>query len=99
MPCDTWHSPVCLPNVSQAGLELAMVVASVAEAAAHLFTCFLSVMWRGEAFYGLGVQDVKVLILFSASFLPSVAPVSQQYFLFTELTLSASVSYSPYGSS
>jgi hypothetical protein len=28
-----------------------------------------------------------------------VAPVSQQYFLFTELTLSASVSYSPYGSS
>jgi hypothetical protein len=36
-------------------------------------SCFLSVMWCGEAFYRLGVQGVKVLILLGALFLPSVA--------------------------
>jgi hypothetical protein len=30
---------------------------------------FLSIMWGGEAFHGLGVQDVKNLILVSALFL------------------------------
>jgi hypothetical protein len=44
--------------------------------------CFLSVLWCGEALYGLWVQGVKVLILFGALFLPSVAPVSQQDFWF-----------------
>jgi hypothetical protein len=48
-------------------------------------------MWHGEAFYGLGFQDVKVLIFLGALFLPSVAPSSQQDFWFMELTLSASV--------
>jgi hypothetical protein len=41
---------------------------------------FLSVTWHGEAFHRLGVQDVKVLILLVALFLPSVAPASQQGF-------------------
>jgi hypothetical protein len=36
-------------------------------------SCFLSVMWRGEAFHILRVQDVKVLILPAALFLPNVA--------------------------
>jgi hypothetical protein len=49
--------------------------------------CFLSVMWLGKAFYGLGVQGVEVLIVLGAVFLPSVVPVSQQDFSFTELTL------------
>jgi hypothetical protein len=35
-------------------------------------------MWHEEAFYGLGVQGVKVLILLGALFSPSVAPASQQ---------------------
>jgi hypothetical protein len=43
-------------------------------------SCFLSVRWRGEALYGLGVQGVEVSILFVALFLPSVAPASQQDF-------------------
>jgi hypothetical protein len=43
-------------------------------------SCFLSVMWHGEALQELGVQGVEVLILFGASFLPSVAAVSQQGF-------------------
>jgi hypothetical protein len=30
---------------------------------------FLSIMWGGEAFHGLGVQDVKNLILVGALFL------------------------------
>jgi hypothetical protein len=30
---------------------------------------FLSVMWRGEAFHRLGVQDVESLIVVDASFL------------------------------
>jgi hypothetical protein len=54
-------------------------------------SCFLSVMWHGEAFHGLGVQGIKVLILLGALFLPSVAPASQQCFRFLELTLSAAV--------
>jgi hypothetical protein len=37
-------------------------------------------MWCGEALYGLRVQDVEVLILLGAFFLPSVAPVSQKDF-------------------
>jgi hypothetical protein len=71
-----------LLNVSQAGLE----VASGSAAA----ICFLSVMWCGEVFYRLGVWSVEVLILFGALFLPSVAPVFQQDFVVTELTLSCS---------
>jgi hypothetical protein len=43
-------------------------------------SCFLSVTWSGEAFYGLGLQDVEVLIVLGALFPPSVAPVSQQGF-------------------
>jgi hypothetical protein len=41
-------------------------------------SCFLSVMWRVEAFHGLGVQGVKVSILLGPLFLPSVAPAPQQ---------------------
>jgi hypothetical protein len=37
-------------------------------------------MWHGEDFYGLGVQDVEVLTLFGALFLPSVPPAPQQDF-------------------
>jgi hypothetical protein len=37
-------------------------------------------MWHGEAFYGLRVQAVKVLILLGALFLPSVAPAFQKDF-------------------
>jgi hypothetical protein len=43
-------------------------------------SCFLSIIWLGEALYGLGVQGVEVLILFGALFLPNVATVSQQDF-------------------
>jgi hypothetical protein len=43
-------------------------------------SCFLSVMWCGEALYVLGVQGVEVLILLGALFPPSVAPVSEQDF-------------------
>jgi hypothetical protein len=32
-------------------------------------SCFLSVMWHGEAFYELGVQGIEVLILLGALFL------------------------------
>jgi hypothetical protein len=53
-------------------------------------SCFLSVTWCGEDFYGLGVQSVWVLLLFGVFFLPSVAPASQQYFWSMELMLSAS---------
>jgi hypothetical protein len=52
-------------------------------------SCFLSVTWCGEILYGLGIQGVEVLFLLGSLFLPSVAPVSQQDFLFIELTLSA----------
>jgi hypothetical protein len=54
-------------------------------------SCFLSVMWHGEAFHGLGVQGVKVLILLAALFPPSVTPVSQRGFGVSELMLFASV--------
>jgi hypothetical protein len=37
-------------------------------------------MWYGEAFYGLGVQDVKVMLLLDALLPPSVAPASQEDF-------------------
>jgi hypothetical protein len=37
---------------------------------------FLSLMWCGEALYGLWVQGVKVLILLGAFLLSSVAPAS-----------------------
>jgi hypothetical protein len=39
-------------------------------------SCFLSVMWRGEVFYRLGVQGFRVLFLLSVFFffLSSVAP-------------------------
>jgi hypothetical protein len=36
-------------------------------------SCFLSVLWCGEALYGLGIQGVEVLILLGALFLPGVA--------------------------
>jgi hypothetical protein len=42
-------------------------------------------MWHGEDLYGLGVHGVEAMILFCAFFLPSVAPASQEDFLFTEL--------------
>jgi hypothetical protein len=54
-------------------------------------TCFLSVMWHGEVFHRLGVQNTKFLILLAALFPPSVAPVSQQGFGVLGLTLYASV--------
>jgi hypothetical protein len=47
-------------------------------------------MWHGEAFSGLGIEGVKVLILTGALFLPSVAPASQQGFGVMELTLFSS---------
>jgi hypothetical protein len=80
-PCDAWCSPVVLLNVSQAGLEPAP-----GSTAALLFSQCNKV-WR---IHRIGVQDVKVLILFAALFLPSVAPVSQQGFGVSELMLSAS---------
>jgi hypothetical protein len=46
-----------LLNFSQAGLEL---VAAVELVAVEQPTCFLSLMWHGESFCGLGVQGVKV---------------------------------------
>jgi hypothetical protein len=70
IPHDAWCSPVDLPNVSQASLELVAWEPS----------CFLSVTFHVEGLYGLGIQGVKVLILFGALFLPSVAPASQQDF-------------------
>jgi hypothetical protein len=48
-------------------------------------------MWHGEAFYGLGVQGVEVLILLGALFPPRVAPAFQQGFGVTDLVLSGSV--------
>jgi hypothetical protein len=51
---------------------------------------FSRVTWCGEAFYGLGVQGVEVLILLGALFSASMAPASQQGFGVMELMLSAS---------
>jgi hypothetical protein len=59
-------------------------------------SCFLSVMWHGEAFHRLGVKGVKVLVLLAALFPPSVAPASQQGFGVMELTLCASAPLLPY---
>jgi hypothetical protein len=70
IPCDAWRSPVGLLNVSQAGLEPAVVGA--------LLFSQCNVVWR--SFHRLGVQGVEVLVLFGALFLPTVAPVSQQGF-------------------
>jgi hypothetical protein len=50
-------------------------------------SCFFSATWCGEAFHRLGVE---ALLFLGDLFLPSVAPAFQQYFLFTELSLSAS---------
>jgi hypothetical protein len=77
--CDAWSSPVCIPSRFGASVWQPQQP-----------TYFLSVMWYGEAFYGLGVQGVKVLICFCVLFPPSVVPVPQQDFWFTELTLSDS---------
>jgi hypothetical protein len=38
---------------------------------------FLSVMWYGEAFYGLRVQGFGILFLLFFFFLPSVAPAGK----------------------
>jgi hypothetical protein len=69
---DTWCSPVGLPDVSQAGLGMALE--------AQEPSCFLSVMCCGEALYRLGVQGVEVLNLLCALFLSSVALASQKEF-------------------
>jgi hypothetical protein len=79
-----------LPNVSQAGMEPAVV--GWQWQWQWQLTSFLSVTWHGEAFHGLGVQAIEVLILVGRLFLPCVAPACQQDFGVTELTLSASVS-------
>jgi hypothetical protein len=80
---DAWFSPVwsadCLPS------RFGAVIWQWWEP-----SCFLSVTWHGEAFRGLGVQAVEVLIFLAALFLPSMAPASKQGFGVTELTLSAS---------
>jgi hypothetical protein len=54
-------------------------------------SCFLSVTRRGEAFHGLGVQSVGILILLAALFPPKVAPACQWGFGVMDLMLSASV--------
>jgi hypothetical protein len=64
-----------LLNVSQASLEL--VTGGWWQ---QQTSCFLNITWQGKAFYALGVQAVKVLILLDALFPPSVAPASQQGF-------------------
>jgi hypothetical protein len=46
------------------------------------------VAWK--SFVWLGVQGVRILVLLGSFVLPSVAPESQQNFLFMNLTLSAS---------
>jgi hypothetical protein len=43
-------------------------------------SCFLSVTWHGEAFLGPWIQDVEVLIISHALYLPNMAPASQQDF-------------------
>jgi hypothetical protein len=83
IPHDVWCSPVwyakCLPSRFGAGVWQQWEP-----------SCFLSVMWHGDAFHGLGVQGIQVLILLAALFLPSVASASQWGFGVMELTLSAS---------
>jgi hypothetical protein len=63
VPCDVWCSLFVLPIDAQAGLEPVVVVAVVRNG-----TKFSHVMWCGKAFHGLGVQDVKSLILVGALF-------------------------------
>jgi hypothetical protein len=63
------------------------VAAVAAVVAAHLFSQYT---WHGEAFHGLVVQSVNVLILLGALFPPIVAPASQQDFGVMELTLCGS---------
>jgi hypothetical protein len=75
-----------LLNVFQAGSEPVLVATAVAMVAHN----FLSVTWCREAFHGLRVQGVEVLILVGALFLLILAPVFHQGFGVTELTLSAS---------
>jgi hypothetical protein len=41
---------------------------------------FLSVTWCGEAFCGLRVRGVGLLLILGGFFLPGVAPASQQDF-------------------
>jgi hypothetical protein len=81
--CDARHSPVwsakSLPSRFGAGIWWQQEP-----------SCFLSVTWCGETFYVWGVQCVKVLILLSALFLPSVAPAPQEGVWVMELMLSAS---------
>jgi hypothetical protein len=83
---DNWHSPVwsaeCLHLPSRFG---------VCGWQWQQPSCFFSATWYAETFYGLGFHDAKVLILLSALFPPSVAPVSQQGFWFMELMQSSSV--------
>jgi hypothetical protein len=52
IPHDTCCSPVGLLDVSQAVWNWHLV--------AQEPSCFFRVMWHGEAFYDLEVQDVKV---------------------------------------
>jgi hypothetical protein len=70
---NTWHSSVwpaeCLPSRFGVGVWWWWQP-----------SCFLSVPWCGEAFYGIGVQGVDILILFGALLSPSVAPGYQQGF-------------------
>jgi hypothetical protein len=67
--CDAWCSPVWFAEHLPSRFG-----ASVWQ---QWQSCFRSIMWCGDAFYGVKVQHVEVLILLCALFLLSVAPVSQ----------------------
>jgi hypothetical protein len=82
IPHDTWCSPVGLPNVSPAGLE------PVSGSIAALLFSQCNMVWR--SFPQARAQGIKVLILLTALFLPSVALASELGFGVTELMLSAS---------
>jgi hypothetical protein len=73
IPRDTWCSPVWSAEYLPSRFG-----DSIWQQWQH--SCFLSVTWHGEAFYGLGVPGVEVLLLLDALFLPSMAPVSHQGF-------------------
>jgi hypothetical protein len=81
--CEIWCIPVCLPNVSQAGLD------PESGGAADLLYSQCNVAWRN--FPWARGSSVKVLILLAAFYVSSVAPVSQPGFGVTEFMLSASV--------
>jgi hypothetical protein len=72
--CDIWHSPVrsaeCLPSRFGVGIWWWWQP-----------SCFLSVSWHRETFYGLGVQGVKVLILLSALFQLCGSSVSASFLI------------------